>query len=175
MGAPDNGVSVILLSLWSTPDGIFSTDACLTGCGGLTSSQFFHCEFPSAILAQFPSIHHLEALAILVACRSWGSSWQGLRIIVQCDNEAVVRSLNSGRVQDSLLAVCLRAIWFATASNEFELRATHLSSSANRLADLLSRWHVHSSFKTHFLAAPGTVNLQEIVVHPSIFSLSDDI
>lgn len=170
-----NGVSVIPLSLWSTPDGIFSTDACLTGCGGLTSSQFFHCEFPSALLAQFPSIHHLEALAILVACRSWGSSWQGLRIIVQCDNEAVVRSLNSGRVQDSLLAVCLRAIWFEAASNEFELRATHLSSSANRLADLLSRWHVHSSFKTQFLAAPGSVNLQEIVVHPSIFSLSDDL
>ena len=36
-----NGVSVIPLSLWSTPDGIFSTDACLTGCGGLTSLQFF--------------------------------------------------------------------------------------------------------------------------------------
>ena len=167
-------MSVIPLSLWSNLDGIFSTDACLTGCGGLTSSQFFHCEFPSAILAKFPSIHHLEVLAILVAYRSWGSSWQGLSI-VWCDNEAVVSSLNSGRVQDSLLAVCLRAIWFEAASNEFELRATHLSSSANRLADLLSRWHMHSSFKTQFLAVPGTVNLQEIVVHPSIFFLSDDI
>lgn len=69
-----NGVSVIPLSLWSTPDGIFSTDACLTACGGLTSLQFFHCEFPSVILVQFPSIHHLEALAMLVACHSWGSS-----------------------------------------------------------------------------------------------------
>ena len=98
-----------------------------------------------------------------------------MRIIVQCDNEALVSSLTSGRVQDSLLAVCLRAIWFEAASHEFELRAAPLSSSANCLADLLSRWHVHSSFKTHFLAAPGTVNLQEIVVHPSIFSLSDDI
>lgn len=77
-------------------------DACLTGCGGLTSSQFFHCEFLSAILVQFPSIHLLEALAILVACLLWGLSWWGLRIIVQCDNEAVVSSLNSGRVQDSL-------------------------------------------------------------------------
>ena len=76
-----NGVSVIPLSLWSNLDGIFSTDACLTGCGGLTSSQFFLCEFPSAILAKFPSIHHLEALAILVAYRSWGSSWQGLSIV----------------------------------------------------------------------------------------------
>ena len=54
------------------------------------------------ILVQFPSIHHLEDLAILVACHSWGSSWWGLRIIVQCNNEAVVSSLNSGCVQDSV-------------------------------------------------------------------------
>ena len=86
--------------------------------------------------------------------------WLALLILVVCK---------------TLLGVCLRAIWFEAASHEFELRAAPLSSSANRLADLLSRWHVHSSFKTHFLAAPGTVNLQEIVVHPSIFSLSDDI
>ena len=38
-----------------------------------------------------------------------------MRIIVQCDNEALVSSLTSGRVQDSLLAVCLRAIWFEAA------------------------------------------------------------
>lgn len=117
----------------------------------------------------------MEALAILVACCSCGLSWQGLRIIVQCDNEAVVSSLNYSPVRDSLLAVCLRVIWFQAASNKFELRETHLSSSRNRLADLLSRWHVNSSFKTQFLAAPGTVNLQEIVAHSSIFVLSDVI
>lgn len=170
-----NGVSVIPSSLWSAPDGVFSTDACLTGCGGLTDQFFFHCEFPDEVTAQFHFIHHLEALAILVACRLWGSSWQGLRIIVQCDNEAVVSSLNSGRVQDPYLAICLRAIWFQAASHEFELRATHLSSSANRLADFLSRWHLNSSYKEQFLAATGTLTLQEVVVHPSLFSLTDDL
>ncbi len=69
-----NGVSIIPSSLWSSPDGVFSTDACLTGCGGLTDQYFFHCEFPAAITAQFPFIHHLEAIAILIACRLWGSS-----------------------------------------------------------------------------------------------------
>lgn len=38
-----NGVSVIPSSLWSAPDGVF-TDACLTGCGGLTDQYFFHCD-----------------------------------------------------------------------------------------------------------------------------------
>ena len=113
-----NGVSVIPSTLWSAPDGVFSTDACLTGCGGLTDKHFFHCVFPEEITVKFHSIHHLEAIAILIACRLWGSSWSGLRIIVQCDNEAVVSSLNSGRVQDPYLAICLRAIWLEAASNE---------------------------------------------------------
>ena len=169
-------MSVIPLSLsWSTPDGVFSTDTCLTGCRGLTALQFFHSEFPSEIIVQFPSIHHLEALAILVACRLWGCNWKGLRIIVQCDNKAVVSTLNSSRVQDHRLAVCLRAIWFVAASQEFELRATHLSSSDNRLADLLSRWHLNPDYKEQFFATSGSLSLQEIVVHPSLFAPSDDI
>ena len=76
----------------------------------MTDQYFFHCEFSDEITAQFHSIHHLEAIAILIACRLWGSSWKGLRIVVKCDNEAVVSSLNSGHVQDPYLAICLQAI-----------------------------------------------------------------
>ena len=170
-----NGVSVIPSTLWSAPDGVFSTDACLTGCGGLTDQHFFHRVLPEEINVKFHSIHHLEAIAILIACRLWGSSWSGLRIIVQCDNEAVVSSLNSGRVQDPYLAICLRAIWLEAASHEFELRALHLSSSANRLADLLSRWHLQSSFKEQFHAATKSLTLHEVDVSPLLFSLSDDL
>ena len=54
--------------------------------------------------------------------------------------------INSGRMQDPILAACLRELWFLAASYEFELRAVHLSSAANRLADLLSRWHLNPKF-----------------------------
>jgi len=83
-------------------------------------------------------MHLLEALAIIVALRLWSHQWRGLRIVVYCDNLSVVCSLNSGRVQDKLLASCLREIWFLAAVHEFEIRACHLSSSENRGADLLS-------------------------------------
>ena len=46
-----------------------------------------------------------------------GSQWRGLRLLVHCDNAAVVSSLNSGRVQDSILAACLRELWFLAASH----------------------------------------------------------
>jgi len=41
-----NGISIIPTSAWSSPDAIFATDACLSGCGGLTRQNFFHTEFP---------------------------------------------------------------------------------------------------------------------------------
>ncbi|KAK3751282.1 hypothetical protein QZH41_002731, partial [Actinostola sp. cb2023] len=105
-----NGVSLIRSSPWSAPDIVFSTDACLTGCGGVSHSQYFHATFPAEAQSQFADIHRLEALAILVALRLWGHSWTGLRMQVFCDNQAVVSALSSGKVKDQLLAACLRDI-----------------------------------------------------------------
>ena len=39
-----NGIAIIPTADWCSPDAIFATDACLSGCGGLTSDQFFHTE-----------------------------------------------------------------------------------------------------------------------------------
>ena len=159
-----NGVSFIPTQLWSAADSIFSTDACLTGCGGMSSDQYFHVEFPAEVLLRFTAIHLLEALAIVIALRLWGRHWRGLRILVYCDNFSVVSSLNSGRVQDKLLAVCLREIWFLAAVHEFEIRACHLSSSENRGADLLSLWHLNSSFQNEFFSTYGSLGLQPVSV-----------
>ena len=168
-----NGISIIPTSEWSSPDAIFATDACLSGCGGLTRHHFFHTEFPREVTDRFPSIHQLEVLAILLAVRLWGHQWRSFRILVQCDNAAVVSSLNSGRVQDPLLATCLRELWFLAALNEFELRAVHLSSADNRLADLLSRWHLNSQFQEVFLAKTADLNLQDVTVPSSYFNVAD--
>ena len=170
-----NGVSLIPTQTWSAPDSIFSTDACLTGCGGMTTDEYFHVSFPSEVLSRFSAIHLLEALVIVVALRLWGRHWRGQRIVVYCDNFSVVSSLNSGRVQDKLLASCLREIWFLAAVHEFELRACHLSSSENRGADLLSRWHLKSSFRDEFLSQYGYGSLREVSVPADLFQLSDSI
>ena len=97
-------MSIIPTQPWFVPDGFFSTDACLTGCGGMSAERYFHVEFPSPELRRFTAIHLLETSAIVVALRLWGCHWRGLRLLVYCDNFSVVGSLNSGRVQDKLLA-----------------------------------------------------------------------
>lgn len=86
-----NGVSLVPTQTWSALDSIFSTDACLTGCGGMTADEYFHASFPSEVLSCFSAIHLLEALAIIVALQLWGH-WRGQRIIVYCDNFSVVSS-----------------------------------------------------------------------------------
>ena len=168
-----NGISVIPTSEWSSPDAIFATDTCLSGCGGLTCRQYFHTEFPPGVTDKFLSIHHLEVLAILLAVRLWGHQWRSLRILVQCDNAAVVSSLNSGRVQDPLLASCLREGWFLAALNEFELCAVHLPSADNSLADLLSQWHLNPQFQEEFLAKTDNLNLHDVSVPSSYFNVAD--
>lgn len=122
---------------------------------------------------KFPSIHHREVLAILVAARLWGHLWQNLRILVHCDNAAVVSSLNSGRVQDPTLASCLRELWFLAASLEFQLLAVHLSSADNHLANLLSRWHLNPQFQEEFYVKIASCFIQEETVPSYYFHVAD--
>ena len=95
--------------------------------------------------------------------------------MVHCDNFSVVSSLNSGRVQDTLLAVCLPEIWFLAVVHEFEIRACHLSSSENRGVNLLSCWHLNSSFQEEFFSTYGSLGLQPVSVSVDMFQLSDTI
>lgn len=171
-----NGVSILYTSVWSEPDGIFSTDACLTGCGGLFGKRFFHCAFPDSLLKQYSAIHHLECIAIIIALRLWGSEWRGLRIRVYCDNEAIVTVLNSGKTKDTLLGRCLRNVWLCTSLNEFELTAVHLPGISNRAADYLSRWHVSSIYQQNFFeACPHVVPENEEDIDSSLFIMNDSL
>ena len=122
---------------------------------------------------EFPSIHHREVLAILMAARLWGHLWRNLRILVHYDNAAVVSSLNSGRVQDPILASCLRELWFLAGSLEFQLQAVHLSSTDNRLADLLSRWHLNPQFQEEFYVKTASCVMHEETVPSYYFHVAD--
>jgi hypothetical protein len=38
-----NGISMMMKEEWSKPDGIFTSDACLSGCWGMFKEHFFLC------------------------------------------------------------------------------------------------------------------------------------
>jgi hypothetical protein len=54
---------------WSRPDYFFSSDACLTGCGGWFKGNFFYTVFIEFILDANLHINCLELLSIIVCLK----------------------------------------------------------------------------------------------------------
>lgn len=164
-----NGVSMMLIEEWSKPDEIFSSDACMTGCGGMFKEHFFHVEFPDAIVNEQLHINALEMLTVVVCLKLWGTKLRGKRIIIKCDNQVTVTVINTGRSRNQFLQSCLREICFVAAINEFELRAVHIAGVDNRLADMLSRWHLHSNYAKTFFEETKYIHLEEFEVTNELF------
>ena len=102
-----------------------------------------------------------------------GSSLVWPTDLVYCGNLAVFQALNSGKLRDPFLVAGLRELWFFAACSELELRAVHLSSSAKRAADLLSHWHLDSSYAAQFQVLPNFSNLKEVTASVEFFLVSD--
>ena len=83
-------------------------DACLTGLGGRWSKFVYHLPIARGFM-NF-SIVHLEMVNILLAVRLFQVQWSGRRVLIRCDNEAVVSVLRSGRTRDPYLGACARNI-----------------------------------------------------------------
>ena len=86
------------------------------------------------------TIVHLEMVNILVALKLFGQKWKGNRVLIKCDNEAVVSVLRSGKARDPFLGACARNIWYLSALQDVEMQYVHVLGKNNRRADLLSRW-----------------------------------
>lgn len=169
-----NGISMMEYEEWSAPDAIFSSDSCLTGCGGFWNGNYFHSVFPTSIIQKNLHITALEILSIIICLKLWGKFFRGQRIIVLCDNQAVSQVLNSGKSKSEFLQNALREICFLAAVDEFQLRGQFISSSSNRLADILSRWDLSSHSAEKFLELTENYTLQEFEVAEDLFAFAND-
>ena len=90
-----NGKSFFLSSRWTlVPEIQLFTDACGTiSWGACYGNRWLQDKW-----SPHQTTHDIvwkEMYAIAAACTSWGNEWQGIRILVYCDNEAVVACLTS--------------------------------------------------------------------------------
>ena len=145
-----NGISLIDHGSWSEPDLIFSSDSCLSGCGGFLENKYFHSEFPAFIIEQNLHISALELLSVIVCFHVWGVLMKGKKIQIYCDNMAACIVINSGKAKCPFLQNCLRELCYWTSLYDIHFRAVHLEGSQNRLADYLSRFHLDNKFKDNF-------------------------
>ena len=77
---------------------------------------------------------------ILLIVRAFQNQWAGRRVLIRCDNEAVVTVLRSGRTRDPYIGACARSIWYVSALADIDLHYSHIRGLDNVVADLLSRW-----------------------------------
>ena len=102
-----NGVSMYGHKI---PDYTVELDACLTGLGGCCKTMVYHISIPLGY-KQF-TIVHLEMVNILVALKLFGRTWADAKVLIKCDNEAVVSVLRTGKARDPFWGACARKVWY---------------------------------------------------------------
>ena len=120
-------------------------DASLQGLGAVCGTEVY--AVPIELGHKGYQIVHLEMLNILVALRVWTHVWHEKRIVIYCDNQAVVAVINSGKTRDPVLAAITRNIAMLTATHDINLRLVHISGKHNIIADALSRIGIHSNYQ----------------------------
>ena len=132
-----DGECILWMQQVKTPDKVAASDASLIGMGAVCGKQYIKLTFPEELQGQ--NIAYLELLAIIIMVKTWIHEFKGKSVVFNCDNEAVVSVLNTGRARDARLQDYLRELTFVAAGN-FEFGAVHLMGKINTLPDLLSRW-----------------------------------
>ena len=144
---------------------IVELDACLEGLGVICTNQVYSIKIPKNF--ENYSIVHLEMLNILVALRVWCRQWAASKILLKCDNRAVVSVLNSGKTLDLTLGAMAQNIAMILAIKDIELQVIHILGSDNKIADLLSRWYIteNPTEKLHkFIQNPLWLNVNNEVL-----------
>ena len=102
---------------------------------------------PTFIVNMKPSIMYLELYTLCVAVFTWSNKLRNRRVIIACDNTAVVDIVNnlSSSCKNGMFLICLltlRSLIF-----NFRVFARYLTSEANDLADTLSRGQMQQFFR----------------------------
>ena len=104
-----------------------------------------------------PSIEYLELYAVTVAVLNWLQLFQNKRIVLFCDNEAVVNMINNASSSCRNCMVLIRMIVLESLVLNTRVFARYISSKNNGKADALSRLQ----FKRFLALAGNTMNKVE--------------
>ena len=107
------------------------------GCGAWWGVERMQLQWPTGT-AEW-SIVHKELLPIVLACMIWGKRWTKHRIMVHCDNAAVVEVVAAGYSKEANLMHLLRCLFLVTAFHELSMRPIHIPGVQNVAADAISR------------------------------------
>ena len=81
---------------------------------------------------------------ILVALKIWHIQWAGLKVWIQCDNQAVVSVLNTGKTRHRVMAKYARNVFLWLSAFNIDIQVVHIPGKMNPVADI---WSVNNVSK----------------------------
>ena len=113
------------------------TDASLTGYGGTYRNNYIQGCFPQS-WSRLP-IHILELFPIYLLINIFQEVFRNASLRIQCDNLAIVHTLNNLTSKDPKTMIILRKITLLLLKHNIVIHAVHLPGKVNTLCDALSR------------------------------------
>ena len=104
-------------------------DACINRLVAICGKEVYSISLSLGFLNY--DIVHLEMLNILVAVRVWAKYWATHKILIHCDNWAVVTIMESCKTRDLTLAAICRNILMECAKFDTDLQTVHIPGKRN--------------------------------------------
>ena len=112
----------------------------LLGFGCICENSWTYAQWPKIFVEQFePSIEFLELYAVVVTVVNWLNRFKNKRIMLHCDNQAVVSMVNNNTLSCKQCLALIRVLVMHSMTLNSRVFAKYLSSKSNKDADLLSR------------------------------------
>ena len=159
-----NGISMIPDQMWTGEGDIqFFTDSSAgVGFGGFFANQWFQDCWRGNV-GQTLSIAWLEFFPILVAITLWGHLLKGKRIILRCDNKAVVAIINKQTSKCPKIMKMVRFFVLQCLKFNVTFYANHIPGKENNIADALSRFQMRRFRELAPQAAPEGTPVPEFL------------
>ena len=136
-----NKKSIIPETLFVTSNDIkLFTDASSIGFGAIYGTSWIQGQWDTK--HQDMSIDYKELFAIVAAVLTWGSGWQGKRVIFITDNKPITEIWHSGTTSSIHLMSLVRKLFLIAARLEFSVSFKHIYGVNNPVADALSRFQM---------------------------------
>ena len=117
------------------------------GFGGICQQQWFYGQWEPGYINKYKhSIEYLELYAVCIGAFIWSKRLENQRILIHCDNMAVVSMVNKTTSSSKRCMHLIRLLVLRSMQFNFRLFASYVSTKSNDLADSLS-WLQWKHFK----------------------------
>ena len=113
------------------------------GFGGLGENSWVFAQCPPLFIKECdPSIEYLELYMVTIVLLNWLHCYRNRRVVMFCDNQAVVSMVNNNMSSCANCLVLIRIIVMNSLKLNSRVFATYISSGRNKDADLLLQLRV---------------------------------